>query len=176
MTVVGLRPQGSQAVLPGSSICGAKYFYDSTDFFRNSFPIVPKSQLVGQQGSEAIGPGSNLCRAKCFHNFTDFFRNSNGSHGTVGRKTGFESGRYGFESQPSATFFNLIIITTENRDTTLLCMKIFDTRIFLKQGRVPPRSVSVFWDKKFPTENRDIPLLCIEFFGTVKQKFFDRKS
>ena len=45
-----------------------------------------------------------------------FIRNSDGSHGTVGRITGFWSGRYGFETQTLPTFYNLIN-TMENRDT-----------------------------------------------------------
>ena len=84
-----------------------------------------------QQGSEAIGPGSSLCRVRYFYDFTD-----NCSHGTMGRTTGFRSARYGFESQPLPTFFNLII-TTENRGTLLLCMKSIDTRNFPKHRRVP---------------------------------------
>ena len=43
---------------------------------------------LGQQGSQAVGPGSSLCRAKYFYNLA-FVRNFNGSHGTVGRTTGF---------------------------------------------------------------------------------------
>ena len=73
---------------------------------------------LGQQGSKAVGPGSNLCRVRYFYDFTDICRkfHSNGSHGTMGRTTGFWSGRFGFESQPFSTFFNLFN-TTENRDT-----------------------------------------------------------
>ena len=48
-------------------------------------------------------------------------------------------------------FFKLFI-TTENRDPPtllcFLCMKVFDTRIFLKPRRVPLRNFSVLWDKK----------------------------
>ena len=44
---------------------------------------------LGQQGSQAACSGSSLCRAKYFYDFTDIVRNSNGSHGTVGRTTGF---------------------------------------------------------------------------------------
>ena len=64
-----------------------------------------------QQGSQAVGLGSSLCRAKHFNDFTDI------------------------------SFFNLNI-TTENRDTAhpLFCMKSFDTRNFLKRGRVPLRN------------------------------------
>ena len=51
-------------------------------------------------------------------------------------------------------FLNLNI-TTKNRDTApLLCMKSFNTRIFLKAGRVPLRF----------------------FFGTVRQSNFYGKS
>ena len=41
----------------------------------------------------------------------------------------------------------------------LLSMTIFITRIFSKQRRVPRRSFSALYDKKFSTENRDIPHL-----------------
>ena len=74
----------------------------------------------------------------------------------------------------------------------LLCMKIFDTRIFLEHKRVPLRIFSALWDKKkVSTENSEIPFLCIKFFdtrnfwniegfpknffGTVRQKVFDGK-
>ena len=46
----------------------------------------------------------------------------------------------------------------------LLCMKIFDTRSFRKDKKIPLQSFSVLRDKKFPTENRDTPFLCIKFF------------
>ena len=68
----------------------------------------------------------------------------------------FSSSRTGLESQPLPTFFNFIV-TTENRDTPLLWMKIFDDRISLKPGRVPLRIFSAMWDKKFSMENRDTP-------------------
>ena len=42
-----------------------------------------------------------------FMNSLAFVRNSNISHGTVGRKTGFWSVIYGFESQHSPVVFNL---------------------------------------------------------------------
>ena len=55
---------------------------------------------LGQHGSPAEGPGPSLCRAKYFHDFTGICQKfySNGSHGTVGRTTGFWAGRSGFES------------------------------------------------------------------------------
>ena len=66
-----------------------------------------------------------------------FVRISNCSHGTVGRTTGFRSGRYGFESQPLHTCFNFSSIP-EDRDTPLSCIRSLETRIFLKLGMVPP--------------------------------------
>ena len=98
-----------------------------------------------------------------------FVKNSNGSHGTVGRTTGFGNGRYKFESQPLPTVFNLSI-TTENRDTAplpLLCMISFDTRTFLKPGRVFLRNFSVLWDQTISTKNHDThPLYYPSHFST----------
>ena len=201
-----------------------------------------------------------------------FVRNSNGSHGTVGRTTGFWSGRYRSESQPLPTFLKyydaklwyrprsyawkfsipeffwnqegfpheifwdsetkqfrrkIVILAPSlisnifrypklvthlkvslrkfsavsdkkiRRRTVIppphpfLCMKSFDAKIFFKHRRVPLRSFSILWDKKFSIENRDIPLLCLKFlipqssetlkgfptkvFGTVRQKKFRRR-
>ena len=53
-----------------------------------------------------------------------FVTNSNGSHGTVGKTTGFSSGRYGFESQLLPTLYNLTI-TTENCDTPTITHEKF---------------------------------------------------
>ena len=52
------------------------------------------------QSFSADGPGSSLCRAKYFYDFTEICQKfySNGSHSTLGRTTGFCSGRFGFES------------------------------------------------------------------------------
>ena len=87
-----------------------------------------------------------------------FVRNSNGSHGIVGRTTWVWSGRSGFENQPLPTFLKLII-QMENHDIAplLVCMKRFDTRVFLKPRRVPLWNFSVLWDKKYPSENSDTP-------------------
>ena len=116
---------------------------------------------LGQQGSQAQGPGSNICRAINFLMILlTFARNSNCSHGTVGRTTGFWSARYGFESQPLPPLFNFIN-TTENRDTPLFCMKIFDTRTSLNPGRVLLWNFLVLQNKKLSKENRDILFLCI---------------
>ena len=133
-----------------------------------------------QQGSEALGPGSNLCRVNYFYDSLAFVRNSNGSHGTVGRTTGFSSGKFGFRSQLLPTFFNLII-TMGNRNTPppplFLCMKSFDTRSFLEPGRVRLRNLKFFGrDKKISTENRDTPpppppLLSLKFSDT---RFFPK--
>ena len=48
-----------------------------------------------------------------------------------------------------------IVILPFSLPSPLLSIKLFDTRIFLKHRRVPLRSFSVLWDKKFPTENRE---------------------
>ena len=46
-------------------------------------------------------------------------------------------------------------------------MNFFATRNFLKHWRVPLRSFSLLWDKKFSTENRESPLfLSLTFFDT----------
>ena len=74
----------------------------------------------------------------------------------------------------------------------LLCVKISDARILLKNRTVPIRNFFLLWDKIF-WQNRDALLLCMKIFGTryfcetqkgsltnflitVKQKKFDRKS
>ena len=50
----------------------------------------------------------------------------------------------------------------------LLCKKTFDTRNFLKPGRVPLRNFSVLSDKTISPGNRDTrpPLLSLTFFDT----------
>ena len=50
----------------------------------------------------------------------------------------------------------------------LLSVIFFDTKIFLKHRRVPPRSFSVLWDKNFWRKIVILPapLLCIKFFDT----------
>ena len=55
---------------------------------------------LGQHGSPAEGPGPSLCRGKYFHDLTGICQkfHSNGSHRTVGRTTGFWTGRSGFDS------------------------------------------------------------------------------
>ena len=168
MTAVGIGQLGSQAISPGSSPCRAKYIYDFTDICQK-FHSDGSHCTVGRTilfCSGTSGFKSLSCQMFFFMISLTFVSNSNGSHGSVSKTTGFWCVRYGFESQPLPTFFN-ISITTENRDTTpLLCMKRFDARIFLKPGRVPLRSFSVLWDKKIPTENRDLPLLCLKFFDT----------
>ena len=77
----------------------------------------------------------------------------------------------------------------------LLCMKIFDKRIFLKQHQsVLQWNISVQWDKNFDRKSWYSPAPLIqtfsvpkisetlkdspptEIFGTVRQKIFDRKS
>ena len=82
--------------------------------------------------------------------------------------------------------------TTENSDIPL-CIKLFDTRNFLKHWRDPLRSFSVLWDKKiFDKAMMPPPLPCMQifdtkiffetqkcsptkFFGTVRQKNLNEK-
>ena len=114
---------------------------------------------LGQHEFQALGPGSSVCRAKYYYDFAGFRQNfhSCGSHGNLGRTTGFWGGRSELESQPLPTSINLIN-TTENRDTaSLFYMRKFDTWNFLKLGKVPLRNFSVLRDKKISTGNRDIP-------------------
>ena len=125
---------------------------------------------LGQHGSPAAGPGPSLCRAKYFYDFTGICQKllSNGYHGTVVRTTGFWSGRYGFESQPSPSF---LIFTTENLDTPFppsppLIHKLFRSWKCseTQHTRVPLRNFSVLRDKEFSIENLDFPLLGIKCF------------
>ena len=54
---------------------------------------------------------------------------------------------------------------------SLLCMKIFGKRIFLKHHSVLQWNISVQWDKNFSTENRDTPpppLLSIKNFSPTR--------
>ena len=126
---------------------------------------------LGQHGSPAEGPGPSLCRCKYFYDFTAICQkfHSNGYHGTAGRTTGFWSGRYWFESQPSHTF---LIFTTENLDAPFLppplIHKLFRSWISseTQRTRVPLRNFSVLRDKEFSIENLDFPLLGIKFFDT----------
>ena len=161
---MGLGQQGSEALGPGSNLRRVRYFLISL-WHLSEFAIVPMAQWVGQQTSEAVGPGSIPCRVIYFYDFTDICQNFRWFLGTVGRITGFWSGRYIFESQLLPTFFNLNI-TTKNRNIPLLCVKFFDTRKILNHRRVSPRFFSVLWDKKISTKNRDMPLLCMKFFDT----------
>ena len=71
MTAVGLGQRGCPAEGPGPSLCRGKYFMIWLAFVRNSIPMVPIAQWVGQLGSEPVGRGSILCRAKYLHDFTD---------------------------------------------------------------------------------------------------------
>ena len=126
---------------------------------------------LGQHGSPAEGSGPSLCRAKYFYAFTGSCQkfHSNGYHGTVGRTTGFWSGRYGFESQPSPTS---LIITTEMLDTHSLLPPLIHEHFRswksseTQHTRVPLRNFSVLRDKDFSIENLDFPLLGISFFDT----------
>ena len=69
-------------------------------------------------------------------------------------------------------------------------IKLFETRNFLKNCKIPLRNFSALWDKNFPTENCDIPYYAKKFsipqifwniegmpakvFDTVREKFFQR--
>ena len=44
-------------------------------------------------------------------------------------------------------------------------IKLFATKIFLKNSRIPLRNFSALWEIKFLTENRDIPPLISKFFS-----------
>ena len=46
----------------------------------------------------------------------------------------------------------------------LLCQKLFETKNFLKNSKIPLRKFSALWDIKFSTENRDKPPLIHNFF------------
>ena len=114
---------------------------------------------LGQRGSPGEGPGPSLCRGKYFYDFTGICQkfHSNGYHGTVGSTTGFWSGRYGFESQPSRKF---LINTTENLDTPSLLPPSFFLNFLL---------LEILWN----TAHKGSPT---KFFGTARQKIFYRKS
>ena len=58
--------------------------------------------------------------------------------------------------------------------SSVLCMEISDTRIFLTYKRVLLRIFSALWDKKISTENSDIPFLFIKFFDT--RNFLKQRS
>ena len=173
-------------------------FMISLAFVRNSIPMVTMAQCVGQQGSEPVGPGSSPCRTNYFDDFTDICKkiHSNGYHGTVGRTTGFWSGRYGFESQSSPTF---LFFTTENLDSPSLLSPLIH-KLFrswksseTQHTRVPLRNFSVLRDKKcFHRKSWFSPLRhktfrcpklsktqkgsCSKFFGTMRQNFSNGKS
>ena len=68
---MGLGPQGSEAVNPGSSPCRAKHFYDFADFCQKFHSNGSHGTVGRQHGSEAVGPGSSFCRAKYFNDFID---------------------------------------------------------------------------------------------------------
>ena len=57
---------------------------------------------------------------------------------------------------------------------SLLCMRIFDTRILSKHRRVLLRNLSALWDKDFSKEFSDIPFLCIKFCHA--RKFLKHRS
>ena len=138
--------------------------------------IVTMAQWVGQKGSEAVGPCSNLNRIRCFFLISlTIVRFFNCSHDTGGRTTGFWGwgGRYAFESQPLPTIFILLI--QRKVVIPLHWIKIFDTGVFLKPGRLTLPNFPVLWYKKLSTENRDTPslFLSIKFLDT--RKFLKRR-
>ena len=55
--------------------------------------------------------------------------------------------------------------STEKRDTPFSFIKLFETKNFLKNSRIPLRKFSALWDMKISTENRDMPPLIHNFFS-----------
>ena len=55
--------------------------------------------------------------------------------------------------------------STEKRDTPFSFIKLFETKNFLKNSRIPLRKFSALWDIKISTENRDMPPLVHKFFS-----------
>ena len=127
------------------------------------------AQWVRQPGSEAADLGLILCRAKLFLISLTFVKNSIDSHGTVGVKTKFCSGRYRFESQPVLTFWKLNI-TTERRETARpsYAWKILIREISLNVEGFPYEIFRYCETKNFQQKNviSPSPLLCINFFVT----------
>ena len=133
----------------------------------------------------------NLCRAISFYDFTDICQIPIVTMTQWVEQQGSEALVTGSNPSLSPTFFKFIN-TMKIVISPLLCMKIFDTRVLLKPGRVPLRNFSILWDKKFEGKSWYPPLLSIKFFdtrnflkqkgsptiffGSVRQKFFNRKS
>ena len=67
-------------------------------------------------------------------------------------------------------------ISTEKRDTSppLSSIKLFETRYFLRNSKIPLRNFSAPWDKKFSTEFSDTRFLCIKFCDA--QNFLKHRS
>ena len=58
--------------------------------------------------------------------------------------------------------------STEKRDTPFSSIKLFETRSFFKNSRIPLRNFSALWDIKILTENCDMPPLIHKFFWYQK--------
>ena len=54
----------------------------------------------------------------------------------------------------------------DNPPPPILSKNFLHNRNFLKHRKIPVRSFSALWDKKFSTENRDAFLLCKKIFDT----------
>ena len=57
---------------------------------------------------------------------------------------------------------------TEKRDTPFSSIKLFETRNFLNNSRIPLRNCSALWDMKISTVSRDMPPLIHKFFSIPK--------
>ena len=60
------------------------------------------------------------------------------------------------------------IFDGKNMIPTFSSIKLFETKSFLKNSRIPLRKSSALWDIKILTENRDMPPLIHKFFETRK--------
>ena len=83
------------------------------------------------------------------------------------------------------------IFRSKNVIRAFSSIKLFATRNFLKNGKIPLRNFSALWDKNFSTENCETPYYAwsfsipqifwniegmpTNFFGTVRQNYFDGK-
>ena len=132
---------------------------------------------LGPQRSEAVGLGSNLCRVRYFYNFTDIYDSTEQNRDYPPTPTHkifsmpnifWKTGRFPYQVFCFGPLRQNFSDKTVMPPPPLLCLKNFDTAIFLKHRRVPLRSFSVMSDKKLSRENRDIPFSCEKFFDTGK--------
>ena len=148
MSAVGLEQKRSEAVGPGSNLCRVRYFSDFTDIysftetnFHSFFPPLTQKFSGKQEGS-----------------LTNFFVS------VLWNKTFFDNSvmpppmhqnfrcQSFFETQKGSPTKFFAPVRQKNFDKTmmppLLCIKNFDTRIFLKRRRIPLRNFWALWDKK----------------------------